>query len=279
MVNLELYRVFYTVAKCGSLTRAAEELYISQPAVSQSVKQLETQLGVTLFNRTHRGMELSEDGGKVIFFKVEKALQLFDEAKNEVRFRSAALKGTLKIGVSQDILRLFLREKLADFCSKFPSVKVELFLNFDGEDGVKQGKVDAAFITAEEKNDAALIYKKAYSYSEIFVSKKEQEETGTAQSFCGKPLVMKKQSLEALRKVGESLEAAVLTEDYETVKALCVSGAGTGVLPEALVEEELKSGELKQAKWSGTPPPFSVFVAYLKERQTSELLGAFLSAL
>ena len=58
MVNLDLYRVFYTVAKSGSLTRAAEELYISQPAVSRSIKQLETQLGVTLFTRTHRGMKL-----------------------------------------------------------------------------------------------------------------------------------------------------------------------------------------------------------------------------
>ena len=49
MVNLELYRVFYTVAKCGSLTRASEELYISQPAVSQAIKQLEQQLGAPLF--------------------------------------------------------------------------------------------------------------------------------------------------------------------------------------------------------------------------------------
>ena len=64
MVNLDLYRVFYVVAKRGSLTKAAEELYISQPAVSQSVKQLENQLGVALFNRTHRGMELSEECGK-----------------------------------------------------------------------------------------------------------------------------------------------------------------------------------------------------------------------
>ncbi|MBQ1942720.1 MAG: LysR family transcriptional regulator, partial [Clostridia bacterium] len=47
MVNLELYRVFYAVAKCGSLTKAAEELYISQPAVSQSIKQIESQLGGT----------------------------------------------------------------------------------------------------------------------------------------------------------------------------------------------------------------------------------------
>ena len=74
MVNLDLYRVFYTVAKSGSLTKAAEELYISQPAVSRSIKQLETQLGVTLFTRTHRGMTLSAQGGKVIFAEVERAL-------------------------------------------------------------------------------------------------------------------------------------------------------------------------------------------------------------
>ena len=57
MVDLDLYRVFYTVAKCGSLTKAAEELYISQPAVSQAIKQLESQLGGKLFNRVSRGME------------------------------------------------------------------------------------------------------------------------------------------------------------------------------------------------------------------------------
>ena len=59
MVNLELYKVFYTVAKCGSLTKAAEELYITQPAVSQAIKQLENQLGMSLFNRMHKGVELS----------------------------------------------------------------------------------------------------------------------------------------------------------------------------------------------------------------------------
>ena len=67
MVNLELYKVFYTVARCGSLTKAAEELYISQPAVSQAIKQLENQLGTPLFNRMHKGMELSAQGGVADF--------------------------------------------------------------------------------------------------------------------------------------------------------------------------------------------------------------------
>ena len=62
MVNLELYRVFYTVAKCGSLTKAAEELYISQPAVSQAIKQLENSIDMVLFIRTAKGVELSEAG-------------------------------------------------------------------------------------------------------------------------------------------------------------------------------------------------------------------------
>jgi DNA-binding transcriptional LysR family regulator len=73
MIDLDLYRVFYTVAKCGSLTKASEELYISQPGVSQAIKHLEKQLGGKLFTRTHRGMELTEGGGKQIFEKVEKS--------------------------------------------------------------------------------------------------------------------------------------------------------------------------------------------------------------
>ena len=67
MVDLDLYRVFYTVAKCGSLTKAAEEIHISQPAISQAIKQLETQLGGKLFTRVSHGMQLTDTGGKQMF--------------------------------------------------------------------------------------------------------------------------------------------------------------------------------------------------------------------
>ena len=114
MVNLELYKVFYTVAKCGSLTKAAEELYISQPAVSQSIKQLETQLGVSLFNRTHRGMELSAQGGKVIFHKVEEALGLFNEAQLMLSQINSSATGTIRIGASDTIFEYVLADTLLD---------------------------------------------------------------------------------------------------------------------------------------------------------------------
>ena len=61
-VNLELYRIFYVVAKHKHMTKASEELCISQPAISQSIKKLEDQLGGTLFLRSNKGMELTEEG-------------------------------------------------------------------------------------------------------------------------------------------------------------------------------------------------------------------------
>lgn len=96
MVNLDLYRVFYTVANSGSLTKAAEELFISQPAVSHSIKQLENQLGVTLFTRTHRGMVLTDDAGKTIFAKVESAIRLLEEAESQLDGLKASGKALRK---------------------------------------------------------------------------------------------------------------------------------------------------------------------------------------
>ena len=123
MVNLELYKVFYTVARCGSLTKAAQELYISQPAVSQSVKQLETQLGVPLFNRTHKGMELSAAGGKLIFKNVQDALVLLESAENSITELQTTVTGTIRIGATDSIFSHLLSDKIAKFSEKYPAVK------------------------------------------------------------------------------------------------------------------------------------------------------------
>ena len=148
MVNLELYRVFYTVAKCGSLTRAAEELYISQPAVSQSIKQLESQLGVPLFDRRHRGMELSAQGGKIIFAEVERALELLCEAENRLAQLQSSAVGTIRIGASDTIFEYFLADKIVEFHERFPSVKIELMADFtpDTIEKLKANRCDVAFV-------------------------------------------------------------------------------------------------------------------------------------
>ena len=148
MVNLELYRVFYTVAKCGSLTRAADELFISQPAVSQAIKQLESQLGTPLFNRTHRGMELSEQGGKQIFGIVEKALAELDMAENKLKEINSTATGTIRISASDTIFSYVLIDKIAEYHDKYPAVKFDLITGttLDTIAQLKDNKCDIVFL-------------------------------------------------------------------------------------------------------------------------------------
>ena len=148
MVNLELYRVFYVVAKCGSLTKAAEELYISQPAVSQAIKQLETQLGGKLFNRTHKGMELTETGGKQIFDTVEKALKLFEEAESKYVELKDTATGIVRICASDTVSTHFLLPYIKEYHQKYPNVNLVLQNCTSSEtiELLKAGKGDIGFV-------------------------------------------------------------------------------------------------------------------------------------
>ena len=173
MVNLDLYRVFYTVAKSGSLTKAAEELYISQPAVSRSIKQLELQLGVSLFTRTHRGMKLSAQGGKIIFEQVERALQLLESAENCITEMKTTPTGTIRIGASDTIFEYFLADKIVDFHNRFPAVKIDLLADFspDTIEKLKEDKCDVAFVNLPISPDPELrLHGNCMRLNDIFIA-------------------------------------------------------------------------------------------------------------
>ena len=79
-INLELYKTFYYVAKNESISRAANELMISQPAISKSIKTLEEQVNVQLFIRKRDGVELT-DAGEIIYNKIKNAMELLFQQK------------------------------------------------------------------------------------------------------------------------------------------------------------------------------------------------------
>ncbi len=107
MVNFELYKVFYLTAKSGSLSKAAKELYITQPSVSHSIKLLEDTLGLQLFARTSKGVELTKEGA-VLFSYIEQAynfISLAEEKLSELRNFSS---GEIKIGGSDSLCKHYL---------------------------------------------------------------------------------------------------------------------------------------------------------------------------
>mgnify|MGYP003303941265 CR=1 FL=1 len=269
MVNLELYRVFYTVAKCGSLTRAAEELYISQPAVSQSIKQLETQLGVSLFNRTHRGMELSAQGGKVIFDKVEAALGLFNEAQVMLSQINSSATGTIRIGASDTIFEYVLADKIVEFHEKYPAVKIELVSDYSPQtlEELKNGEIDVAFVNLPMKVDDALqLHGNFKRLTDVFIAGEKYSElakdTVSLSTLKKYPLItldkdtVATKSLNSfLSSVGIELQSSIEIGSWELMKRLVAQGMGIGVIPKEYAEKEIAEGALQVVE---TDPPLSV---------------------
>lgn len=121
--NLEYFKVFYYTAKYGSVTRAAGELMISQPAVSQSLKQLEKSLGVTLLERSSRGVKLTGEG-QLLYSYVEKGYEQIESGVEKVRQMQNMELGEVHIGASDMTLRFYLLPFLEKFHEEYPGIKV-----------------------------------------------------------------------------------------------------------------------------------------------------------
>ena len=291
MVNLELYRVFYTVAKCGSLTRAAEELYISQPAVSQSVKQLENQLGVTLFNRTHRGMELSAQGGKIIFPEVERALQLLNEAETRLSEIKTSATGVIRIGASDTIFEYFLSDKIVDFHERFPAVKIELMADFtpDTIEKLKANRCDVAFVNLPISVEPELqLYGNCMRLNDVFIVGEKykdlaNEGTVSLSKLQKYPMIMMDKNTVArktlddfLKLHGVELPPSIEVGSWDLMKRLVAQGMGIGIIPREYATRRLGAGELFEVKTDPVLPARSVGMLLPKNTAISYALHCFL---
>ena len=290
MVNLDLYRVFYTVAKSGSLTKAAEELYISQPAVSRSIKQLETQLGVTLFTRTHRGMVLSAQGGKVIFARVEQALSLLNEAENRIEEMQNSASGTIRIGASDSIFEYFLADKIVEFHEKFPAVKIELAADVtpDTIAKLKSDKCDVAFVNLPIEADAELkLYGNCMRLNDVFVTSEKYKElaSGTLPFAALKnyPLIMMEHNTIARRaldnfmgSLGVKLQPSIEVGSWDLMKRLVSRGMGIGVIPREYAKSCIADGTLYEIKTDPVLPVRSVGMLLKKNAPVSYALHCFM---
>jgi DNA-binding transcriptional LysR family regulator len=121
--SLEYYKVFYYTAKCGSVTKAAAELNISQPAVSQALKQLEQSLDTELFYRASKGMHLTAEG-ELLFSYVKNGYEQIELGVQKVRQMQNMELGEIRIGASDMTLQFYLLPFLEKFHEQYPAIKV-----------------------------------------------------------------------------------------------------------------------------------------------------------
>lgn len=255
-INLELYKVFYYVAKNESISRAANELSISQPAISKSVKTLEEQINTNLFIRKRDGVELTE-AGETIYKKIKDAIELIISAENDLKSLTNMDSGVINIGASKTILHEFLMPYIKEFHNKYPKVNIRIFTDKTSEviKKAKMGLVDVIFtnlpytLPAEfeeyklmELHDC-LVANESFSYlKNKKISNKDLENLPL--------LILTKGATTRIRLDDYCTENKInLKPEMEfgsntLIKEFSEAGFGIGMLTREHVEKEIESGEL-----------------------------------
>ena len=123
--NLSSYRIFYAVANTGNISKAAKELYISQPAISKSIQKLEENVGIKLFERSSRGVSLTPEG-ELLYTHVKSAFETLALGEDKLRRSISLGVGNLAIGVSSTLCKYILLPYLKEFIKKYPHISISI---------------------------------------------------------------------------------------------------------------------------------------------------------
>ncbi len=167
-ISFDYYRVFYYVAKYGSISQAAEALMNNQPNISRTIKNLESELNCRLFVRSRKGVELTQEGEK-LFSHVSAAVEQIQYGEEELCLERSLAKGVVTIGASEIALRCFLLPVLKDFRQKYPGVRIRV-LNHSTPQAIsalKHGLVDLAVVTTPTSDAESIVYREICEVHEI----------------------------------------------------------------------------------------------------------------
>ena len=168
--NLSQYRIFYAVAKAGNISKAAKELYISQPAISKSISKLEDSLNTTLFTRNSRGVQLTEEG-QVLFEHTQAAFDELNIGEQELKRIREFNLGHIRIGVSNTLCRFIMVTYLKGFIEKYPHIKITIESQSTTHtlSMLDQQRIDIGLV-AEPRPQKNLVFLPVMEIEDIFVA-------------------------------------------------------------------------------------------------------------
>lgn len=275
-VKLELYRVFKEVAEAGNITAAAQTLFISQSAVSQSIKQLEAELQTRLFARNSRGVTLTADG-RMLYEYVRSAMGLLETGEEKLSQSRDLQMGHLTIGASDTVTSQFLLPYLDRFHRQYPAIHIQIISGRSHKvlGLLQSGKVDIAFASTPQEGASLETFPCLATHS-IFVAGAEYpcdfDHVYTLEEIARFPLILlerKASSRLYLEKYflqnGLHLNPEIELGARSLLVDLAAIGFGVAGVTEEFVRRELESGHLRKLRTSFDIPPRSVDLCVLRD--------------
>ncbi len=275
-VKLELYRVFKEVAEAGNITAAAQTLFISQSAVSQSIKQLEAELQTRLFARNSRGVTLTADG-RMLYEYVRSAMGLLETGEEKLSQSRDLQMGHLTIGASDTVTSQFLLPYLDRFHRQYPAIHIQIISGRSHKvlGLLQSGKVDIAFASTPQEGASLETFPCLATHS-IFVAGAEYpcdfDHVYSLEEIAQFPLILlerKASSRLYLEKYflqnGLHLNPEIELGARSLLVDLAAIGFGVAGVTEEFVRRELESGRLRKLRTSFDIPPRSVDLCVLRD--------------
>ncbi len=257
MINLELYRVFHEVAKSGSLTAAAKELFITQPALSQTILNLESQLGGQLFVRTRKGMILTPEGEKM-YAGVSDALDSIKSAENSFMHMKRLDAGYIRIGAGDTLCRHFLLKYITLFHKDYPGINIEVTNRTTSETMalLRAGKVDVAFVNLPADAHEFNVHE-CIQLNDCFAGNESYKSLPvmSAEQMMSMPLIAMETSSNTrrfmdnyMKKLGVKMKPEIELGSFDLVVEFTKAGLGIGCVTKEFIKKELEEQTLFEIK-------------------------------
>lgn len=256
-VNFELYKVFYYVSKSLSFSEASEELYITQSAVSQSIKLLEDKLSCKLFFRNTKRVKLTKEGA-ILFGYIEQAFNLIKSGERALEEMNALGQGEIRIGASDTICKYYLMPFIKTFNQMYPNIKIHLTNRTSPKciELLRKGSVDLSVINIPEKfSYSNITVRKTKSIHDVFIAndnfKELKNRKVSLKELENYPLlVLERNSTtrEFLDNLMTKHEVAIKPEielgSVDILMEMAKIGLGIAFVPEECVKQELSGNEV-----------------------------------
>ncbi|MDR1065962.1 MAG: LysR family transcriptional regulator [Clostridiales bacterium] len=290
MVDINLYKIFYTVATTGNISKASEILFTGQPSVSKSIKKLESELKVNLFTRNSRGVRLTEEG-KILFEHIASAMDTINTGELAIKKVVDKDSGQIKIGISATLYKYFLLPYIKQFLTEFKNFSVEIIDNSTSYitlDLITEEKVDIGIVSKPfTLQDVEFV--SIGLIEEIFIAEKNficaYDNFDNLQDFFNqntfifleKGNITRDYNERFLKQIGITVKPDIVTSNMDFIIDLVKVGVGFGIVFKEVVKEDLESKKLIELDFIQPIPKREIGIVCKKNKQKSIALQEFIN--
>lgn len=285
-IKLEQYKIFNEAASTLSFSIAARNLFISQSAVSQTIRLLEKELNTQLFIRQSKGVILTKEG-KMLHQKISQALSLITTAENQISHFHELNQGELLIGAGDTLSENYLMPYLVSFHQQYPHVKVKMVNRTSLEiiELLKTGDIDLGFINMP-LYDEAITIQECLQIHDIFVSQYPDEHLYTLKELSQEALVMLEKNANSRQYVddyfasqGFLLQPGIELGSHNLLLEAAKNGLGKACVIKEFSKHELEHHQIHEIKLEKPLPKRSIGYGYLSRKTLTPAALKFIELL